>query len=82
MKSLRTLAVAAILAIPSHAAASPFAYAELKRTGQIVAGVDGDDRPGALYESGSIGKFACTLAALRLVDRGAFTLDDTLGELL
>ncbi|MBD2842961.1 serine hydrolase domain-containing protein [Erythrobacter rubeus] len=62
--------------------AGSFAYAKLDGNGQITSDVAGDDDPGALYESGSIGKFACTLAALRLDDRGVLSIDDTIGQLL
>ncbi len=82
MRALKLLGAAAILSAATPLAASPYAHAQLEPSGRIIADIEGDDRPGALYEAGSIGKFACTLAALRLADRGAFALDDTLGELL
>lgn len=36
----------------------------------------------ALYEAGSITKFACTIAVLRLNDRGTLDIDTSLGELI
>lgn len=42
----------------------------------------GDGVPGEAYQVGSIGKVACTLAALRLEKRGKLSLDSTIGNLL
>ncbi|MEP3422327.1 MAG: serine hydrolase domain-containing protein [Erythrobacter sp.] len=73
-----TASLCAIFASQSAA----YSYAELSDEGQIAPGIDGDDRSGALYEAGSIGKFACTLAVLRMVDRGALAIDARLGDIL
>ena len=75
-------AIASVSCVSAPATASNFAYAELDGRIGVSASVSGEDTKGALYESGSIGKFACTIAAMRLVDRDALMLDDTLGSLL
>ncbi len=68
--------------VSAPASATNYSQAELLPGGTIVAEAHGDAQTGALYEAGSIGKFACTLAVLRLVDRGVLTLDAPLNELL
>lgn len=82
MKVVGPLVVSVGLTLCAPAHGSSYAYAELDASGAISTGTEGDTVPDALYEAGSIGKFACTLAVLKLADRGAFTLDDSLGELL
>ncbi|MBV7265301.1 serine hydrolase domain-containing protein [Erythrobacter ani] len=73
---------ACVIALSAPSLAGSFAYAELDSNGQITSDIAGEDEPGALYEAGSIGKFVCTLAALRLADRGVLSIDDTIGQLL
>lgn len=41
-----------------------------------------DGRAGAPHQAGSIGKYVCTLAALRLENEGLLSLDSTIAELL
>ena len=79
------MSLAVALALSARASAAqevPFAYAELSADGRIERGVEGGYRDGALFEAGSITKFACTLATLRLHDRGTLDIDATLGALL
>ncbi len=64
------------------AVAQSYSYATLEPDNTVTSSVEGGDTPGALYEAGSIGKFACTLAALRLRDAGRLNIDATLGTLL
>ena len=58
-----------------------YAQAELD-DGRILASTTGAYRDGATYQAGSISKYACTLAALRLVDRGALDLDTPVARYL
>ena len=69
-------------ACSSPVLAGDYAEAVLTPGGQIISKTHGEDAPGALYEAGSIGKFACTIAVLRLTDRDMVSLDDTIGRLL
>ncbi|MDE1467354.1 serine hydrolase domain-containing protein [Aurantiacibacter sp. D1-12] len=64
------------------AAAQEYAVATLTPNGSIERTTYGGERPDALYEAGSIGKFACTIAALRLVDSGYLMLDSSVDSLL
>ena len=75
---------AALLAIitASPAFSADYAEATLTPDGQIFSQTHGKEDPAALYEAGSIGKFACTIATLRLADRDMISLDETLGRLL
>ena len=82
MKNLIQLTVLPLLAFASSAAAQSYSYAVLENGVQSQPGIVGNDRPGALYEAGSIGKFACTIAALRLSDRGKLDIDAPLEALL
>ncbi len=82
MKITAIAALTASFFAMSASQSAAYSYAELSTEGQISHGVDGDDRPGALYEAGSIGKFACTLAVLRIADRGALAIDARLGDIL
>ncbi|GAA4049009.1 serine hydrolase domain-containing protein [Parerythrobacter jejuensis] len=81
-KTLLRVALAAAFFGGTPAVANSFAYATLGEDRAITVGASGDAIAGALYESGSIGKFACTLATLRLADSGALDLGDSLGDLL
>ncbi|XUU61605.1 serine hydrolase domain-containing protein [Erythrobacter sp. HA6-11] len=72
----------AALTIAQPAIAQSYSYAELGTDGQILAEVKGEGQRGALYEAGSIGKFACTIAALRLSDRGVLDIDAPLSALV
>ncbi|NVE95166.1 serine hydrolase domain-containing protein [Altererythrobacter lutimaris] len=80
--SFAGLASIAALVIAQPAMAQSYSYAELGSDGRIATEVEGDGETGALYEAGSIGKFACTIAALRLSDRGALDIDAPLSALL
>ncbi|KPM24550.1 hypothetical protein AAJ72_01985 [Citromicrobium sp. RCC1885] len=75
---------AALLAIvtASPAFSADYAEATLTPDGQILSQTHGEQDAAALYEAGSIGKFACTIATLRLADRDMVSLDATLGRLL
>lgn len=75
--------VFASLAVPacSHGPDAAFSYAELKG-GAVERGVKGDDRPGALYQAGSIAKYACSLAVLRLQYAGVLRLDQPIASIL
>ncbi|MBX7528051.1 serine hydrolase domain-containing protein [Qipengyuania vesicularis] len=74
-RSLFALALAAS-AVP--ATASEFSFAELT-SGRVSLS---SELPGAAYEAGSISKFACTIAILRLTDKGLLDLDDPIGSIL
>lgn len=75
--------LAALISFASvPAGASSYSYAELDAAGRITTQINGQDEAGALYEAGSIGKFACTLAALRLADKGALDIDVQLASVL
>ncbi|ANU06983.1 serine hydrolase domain-containing protein [Paraurantiacibacter namhicola] len=77
------LAITAIVAAAcSPLAAKPFASATLLPGGTVESEVHGDYGKAALFEAGSISKFACTLAALRLDERGVLDIDQPLGQLL
>jgi len=76
------LVALALCASTTAAFADSFAYSTLDSSGTVETGTEGDSKKGALYEVGSIAKFACTVAALRLVDRGSFALDDSIERLL
>lgn len=82
MRGLLFTAVA--LSVPTAAAAqdASYAYAELPSEGPAASGVSGGDREGAVYQAGSITKYACAIAALRLADRNMLDLDATLGDVL
>lgn len=82
MKNLIPLVALPLIAVASSATAQSYSYAVLDNGVQSQPGIVGGDRPGALYEAGSIGKFACTIAALRLSDQGKLNIDATLQELL
>ena len=60
------------------ASAAPYVSAELLADGSMTT----DAPDGTIYEAGSIAKFACTLAVLRLADRGVMKLDDPVGRFL
>ena len=72
--------VAATAFVATAVHAQDFTAAEMER-GAVVA-VQDQPENAPLYEVGSIGKFACTIAALRLVDRGELSLNDTIGVVL
>lgn len=74
--------VAAVAAPVVSAQEASFAEARLAGDGKVTESVIGSDRIGATYQSGSIGKFACTLAALRMVDRGKLDLDRPVSQIL
>ena len=52
------------------------------RDGTIGAAASPGLSPATQFQAGSISKWACTVAVLRLVDRDRMTLDDTVGALL
>ena len=58
-----------------------YAYATLAE-GRFEQGDVGKVDPGALFQSGSIAKWACSLAAVRLADRGALDLDAPISRML
>ncbi len=82
MKLTHVIAALVAFSTPAAAMADSYAFAELEPTGRVSSQVVGSDRPGALYEAGSIGKFACTVAVLRLADRGLLDIDAELSTLL
>jgi CubicO group peptidase (beta-lactamase class C family) len=82
MRTSIAMAASLGLATAQPIAAQSFSYAELGPDQVVTAAVEGSDTPGSLYEAGSIGKFACTLAALRLSDADRLDIDASLGSLL
>ena len=75
----------------SSAIAVPRALAALLLASPFVAALPavGSEQPKqstpetrTLYEAGSIAKFACTIAILRLADEGELSLDDPVGALV
>lgn len=78
MFSILLTAVSALLV--SAEAPHVIAHMEGGVIGEEVAYNDG--RPDAPHQAGSIGKYACTLAALRLENEGLLSLDATIAELL
>ena len=83
MRRSLTLATALLATVTASSALSAeYAEAVLTLDSRIVSQTHGEQDAAALYEAGSIGKFACTIATLRLADRGMLSLDDTVGSLL
>ena len=78
-----SLAVALILGSTAcaHPTSSSYAYAELSSNG-LTRAAEGQIKPGKRFEMGSIAKYACTIATLRLIDRGKLALDDNIGSVL
>lgn len=81
MKYAVLMAVTAGLLGSGAFAKTPMVIATLGE-GRVSTEAHGDHRKEALFEAGSIGKFACTIAALRLSDKGLFALDDPVATLL
>ncbi len=71
------------MAVPVHAEDdAPYVSAILSPDRTIVSSTVGYDRANAVFRAGSIGKFACTLAALRLSDRGLLDIDRPIAAVL
>ncbi|TRD10793.1 beta-lactamase family protein [Erythrobacter insulae] len=74
---------AATLSLPLHAKEdAPHVSAILSSDGTLNSSVVGYDRANAAFNIGSIGKFACTLAALRLSDQGLLDIDQPIADIL
>ncbi|MBW4329800.1 beta-lactamase family protein [Stakelama sp. CBK3Z-3] len=93
MKHLASAALLAIFAVPTIGnarqssatdASTPASYVEteLLPDGSFSTRVGGAGREGALYEAGSISKYACSIAAMALQRQGRLKLTDTLATLL
>jgi CubicO group peptidase (beta-lactamase class C family) len=65
--------------VPSEAA---FVEAQTSGDGEVRVVIGGQGTAGALYQLGSISKFACTLAALDLAHEGKLDLDEPVGTYL
>ncbi|NRA30342.1 MAG: serine hydrolase, partial [Parvularculaceae bacterium] len=68
--------------LPMAAAAQGVVYAEREANGVLRSSAEGRGRIGAPYQSGSIAKYACTLAAIRLQSAGRLSLDAPVRTLL
>ncbi|MXO65872.1 serine hydrolase domain-containing protein [Altericroceibacterium endophyticum] len=77
-----TVVVAGLLPTAVFGAGPSYSEAELTPDGHIVSRTLGDDGEGAIYQAGSISKFACSLAALRLAEAGRLDLDAPLSVTL
>lgn len=64
------------------AVAEGVVFATREANGLLRTSATGEGRLGAPYQSGSIAKYMCTLAAVRLENEGRLSLDDPLSTLL
>lgn len=62
--------------------ATSYVETQLDPHGRLTTRSGGDGRPSALYQIGSISKFACTLAVIDLQREGKLSLSDSIGDLL
>lgn len=76
------LAALPLLLLSSGCAAEvEYSAATLKPDGSYSTVIAGNAVDGAVYQAGSIAKYACTILALRFVDQGKLDLDQSLGSI-
>lgn len=78
MKLRRELFCSVLLSISLPACDEPseFASAELLETGEFSVDYSDESEKGAVYQAGSVAKYACTILALRYVDEGLLELNE------
>ena len=76
--SLQLWALPMLLVSSSCAGETEYSSATLEPDGTFSTELAGSAVDGAVYQAGSVAKYACTILALRFVDQGRLDLDQTL----